>query len=84
MKYLLLVFFFLCAYTSHGQCVSVKELRAMFFKDMEAQDSYLEARGYAVSYSSASVGIEWTNKRTGQQVTVDNDKLVGSLHQMRS
>lgn len=74
MKRLLLVLFLLGTYTSYGQCISVKELRAMFTKDMEAQDAFLEARGYAVSFSSAGVGIEWTNKRTQQQIKVDNDK----------
>lgn len=73
VKLTLLFFSFLVTSTSYGQCISLKEMRGFFFKDMEEQDNFMEARNFHVSFSSAGVGIEWTNKKTGTEFTVDYD-----------
>jgi hypothetical protein len=62
LSLLLTVLLFLGSHLSFSQCISVKGLRSLFFKDMAAQDAYMAAKGYKVQEKFRGRGTIWANK----------------------
>lgn len=74
--FLALVTFSLLTYhQSLGQCLTVQGMRSMFFKNMDAQDKYMTAKGFELIDGEDGKGYIWarTNKRLGR-VSADIDE----------